>query len=78
MRIDPVVGRHEAEDHLEQRALAGAVRAAQAEELADRHVERDVVEHDFVAEPLRHADHLEDARRILGRQRSDERHVRRS
>ena len=46
MRIVSAVGVDETEDDLEQRALAGAVRAAQAEELADGDVERDVVEDD--------------------------------
>ena len=59
----------EAEDHLEERRLARAVRPAETQELADRHEERDVLEH--LARPVAHADvgHLEHARSILGRQR---------
>ena len=50
---DPAAGRElEAADHPQRRRLAAAGRAEQREELAGRHVERDVVHGTDVAEPL--------------------------
>ena len=44
----------EPRDQVEERRLAGAVRADQADDLALAHVERDVVDRDDPAEPPRH------------------------
>jgi hypothetical protein len=55
------VGALEAQDDLEQRALAGAVGPAQAQELALRDPERHVVQHLQLAVALGHVLHLEHA-----------------
>src|SRR6185503_7230756 len=49
-------------DAIEKRGLAGAVRPDEREDLAALHVERDVVDRDEAAEPLRHVIDAEDRR----------------
>src|SRR6185369_16058366 len=48
-----------AAEDADQRRLAGAVRAEEAEDLAARHLQRDVVERAEIAEVLRHVLHVD-------------------
>ncbi len=48
------------EEHLDERSLARAVRAQDAEDLAGKEVERDVVDGGEIAEPFGQAPHLHD------------------
>src|SRR5262249_1673967 len=57
----------------QERALSRAIGTAQAEELADRHMERDVVEDDLVAETFYDVADVENAWRVFGRKRPAER-----
>ena len=52
----PAVGLREARDASEQCGLAGAAGAEYRDDLACRHLEGNIVEHDTVAEPLAQSD----------------------
>ena len=60
--IDAVVGRERAGDHVEQRGLAGAVRADHGENRAFGHIEADAVDGDQAAKALADAFEVKEAR----------------
>src|SRR5690606_21044972 len=62
---DAEVGAQDARQATQERALAGAVRAEQAEDLAAAHLKADVVEDDALLQRQRDAAHGE--ARLLGR-----------
>ena len=58
--------RQEADQHFHRRRLAAAVRAEEAEDLAARDAEADMIDRDEIAEPAREPFRL-DRRRLVGR-----------